>query len=116
MVSVCVCLCLGDDPAELIPRGSDRNGVHAIDAFFSVSSVMTTTGYATVDFNLWPTYSRIILVTIMFTGACAGSTGGGIKISRFVIYIKAVSKELRRLAHPAVCGICGSTARRWMML
>ncbi len=76
------------------------NGVGPIDAFFSVSSVMTTTGYATVDFNLWPTYSKIILVTIMFTGACAGSTGGGIKISRFVIYFKAVSKELRRLAHP----------------
>lgn len=71
-----------------------------IDAFFSVSSVMTTTGYATVDFNRWPTYSRMILVLIMFTGACAGSTGGGIKISRFVIYFKAVSKELRQLVHP----------------
>lgn len=76
------------------------NGAEAVDAFFSVSSVMTTTGYATVDFNLWPTYSKIVLVTIMFTGACAGSTGGGIKISRFVIYFKAVSKELRRVAHP----------------
>lgn len=85
---------------NLYHGGLIGNDVHAIDAFFSVSSVMTTTGYATVDFNLWPTYSRIILVTIMFTGACAGSTGGGIKISRFVIYIKAVSKELRRLAHP----------------
>lgn len=73
---------------------------HAIDAFFSVSSVMTTTGYATADFNLWPTYSRMILVLIMFTGACAGSTGGGIKISRFIIYFKAISKELRRLMHP----------------
>ena len=72
----------------------------AIDAFFSVSSVMTTTGYATVDFDLWPTYSRMILVAIMFTGACAGSTGGGIKISRFIIYFKAISKELRRMAHP----------------
>ena len=71
-----------------------------IDAFFSVSSVMTTTGYATVDFNRWPTYSRMILVGIMFTGACAGSTGGGIKISRFLIYFKAISKELRRMAHP----------------
>ena len=71
-----------------------------IDAFFSVSSVMTTTGFATVDFNLWPTYSRMILVIIMFTGACAGSTGGGIKISRFIIYFKAMGKELRRMAHP----------------
>ena len=73
---------------------------HPIDAFFSVASIMTTTGYATVDFDLWPTYSRMILVAIMFTGACAGSTGGGIKISRFIIYFKAVSKELRRMAHP----------------
>ena len=71
-----------------------------IDAFFSVSSIMTTTGYATVDFNQWPTYSRMILVLIMFTGACAGSTGGGIKISRFIIYSKAVSKELRRMIQP----------------
>jgi trk system potassium uptake protein TrkH len=71
-----------------------------IDVFFSVSSVMTTTGYATADFNLWPTYSRMILVLIMFSGACAGSTGGGIKISRFLIFFKAMSKELRRLAHP----------------
>ncbi len=73
---------------------------HGIDAFFSVASIMTTTGYATVDFNLWPTYSRIILVTIMFSGACAGSTGGGIKISRLIIAIKSVSKELRRMVQP----------------
>jgi trk system potassium uptake protein TrkH len=72
----------------------------AIDAFFSVSSVMTTTGYATADFNQWPTYSRMLLVMIMFTGACAGSTGGGIKVSRFMIYFKAMGKELRRVTHP----------------
>ncbi|MBR1759405.1 MAG: TrkH family potassium uptake protein [Lachnospiraceae bacterium] len=71
-----------------------------IDAFFSVASVMTTTGYATADFNLWPTYSRIILVIIMFSGACAGSTGGGIKISRMIILIKSVNKELRRMIQP----------------
>lgn len=73
---------------------------HVIDAFFSVSSVMTTTGFATVDFNLWPTYCRGILVMIMFTGACAGSTGGGIKISRWIIYMKTAATELRRLTHP----------------
>ena len=83
-------------------KGAGMLGTEAkpIDAFFSVSSIMTTTGYATVDFNQWPTYSRMILVLIMFTGACAGSTGGGIKISRFIIYIKAVSKELRRMIQP----------------
>ena len=77
--------------------GTEARG---IDAFFSVASVMTTTGYATVDFNLWPTYSRIILVAIMFSGACAGSTGGGIKVSRLIIAVKSVSKELRRMVQP----------------
>ena len=72
----------------------------AIDAFFSVASVMTTTGYGTVDFNLWPTYCRFILVLLMFPGACAGSTGGGMKISRWLIYCKGIAKELRRLTHP----------------
>ena len=71
-----------------------------VDAFFAVSSVMTTTGYGTVDFNLWPTYCRFILVLIMFPGACAGSTGGGMKISRWIIYCKGIAKELRRLTHP----------------
>ncbi len=71
-----------------------------IDAFFSVASIMTTTGFATVDFDRWPTYCRMILVIIMFTGACAGSTGGGIKISRFLIYFKSLAKELRRIVHP----------------
>ena len=71
-----------------------------IDAFFSVSSVMTTTGFATVDFNLWPSYCRAILVAIMFTGGCAGSTGGGLKVSRWVIYMKVVARELRRLTQP----------------
>ena len=77
-----------------------QEGSRVIDAFFSVSSIMTTTGYATADFNQWPTYCRMILVVIMFTGACAGSTGGGIKISRWVIYCKGIHKELRRLIHP----------------
>ncbi len=76
------------------------NSATVIDAFFSVSSVMTTTGYATVDFSKWPVYCQVILVMIMFTGACAGSTGGGIKISRWLIYKKSISKELRRLTHP----------------
>lgn len=71
-----------------------------VDAFFSVSSVMTTTGYATADFNLWPSYSRTILVMLMFTGACAGSTCGGIKMSRWIIYWKTLKRELRRMTHP----------------
>lgn len=69
-------------------------------AFFSVSSVITTTGFATVDFNLWPELSRIILVLLMIVGACAGSTGGGVKVSRFVILVKATASEVRHLLHP----------------
>ena len=62
-------------------------------AAFQVASIITTTGFATVDFNLWPEVSRTILVLLMFVGACAGSTGGGIKVSRFIILLKAMKKE-----------------------
>lgn len=67
---------------------------------FSVSSVMTTTGYGTVDFNLWPEFSRTIMVLVMFIGACAGSTGGGMKVSRIIMYFKAIQKEMCHLIHP----------------
>ena len=69
-------------------------------AAFQVGSIITTTGYATTDFNLWPQTSRTILVLLMFIGACAGSTGGGIKVSRFIILIKTIKKELHTLLHP----------------
>lgn len=69
-------------------------------AFFQVSSIITTTGYSTVDFNLWPTFSKIILVILMFFGACGGSTGGGIKISRIVIAIKKIFVDLKKQIHP----------------
>ncbi len=69
-------------------------------AFFSVSTVISTTGFVTADFNLWPTLSRTILVALMFVGACAGSTGGGIKVSRFVILFKSIRKEMSRMLHP----------------
>ena len=67
---------------------------------FTVAAIITTTGFMTVDFNLWPELSRTILVLIMFIGACAGSTGGGIKISRFIILFKSMAKEIRLLIHP----------------
>lgn len=67
---------------------------------FQVASIITTTGYATVDFNLWPELSKVILVLLMFCGACAGSTGGGIKVSRILIMLKSIVKEVRILAHP----------------
>lgn len=67
---------------------------------FQVASVITTTGFATVDFDKWPSLSKSILILIMFIGACAGSTGGGMKVSRIIIALKSVVKELKIMAHP----------------
>ena len=75
-------------------------GIALKDAYFQVSSILTTTGFATVDFNLWPTFSKIILITIMFIGGCAGSTGGGVKVSRIVILFKSLKREIQKLLHP----------------
>ena len=69
-------------------------------AAFQVGSIITTTGYATTDFNGWPEISRTILFLLMFIGACAGSTGGGIKVSRILILCKTVRKELHIFLHP----------------
>ena len=69
-------------------------------AAFQAASVMTTTGFSTVDFNLWPECSKNLMIVLMFIGACAGSTGGGIKVSRVVIYYKTIKKELDYLIHP----------------
>lgn len=75
-------------------------GVAFQQAAFQVGSIVTTTGFATTDFDKWPQASRTILVMLMFMGACAGSTGGGMKVSRFLILIKTVKKELIQLVHP----------------
>lgn len=68
-------------------------------AAFQVSSIITTTGYATLDFNHWPSFSKTILIWLMFIGACAGSTGGGMKVSRIVIMLKTIRKEMSCLIH-----------------
>ena len=75
-------------------------GEAARHAAFQVGSIITTTGYASTDFNLWPEVPRTILVLLMFVGACAGSTGGGIKVTRLVILVKTIKKELHTLLHP----------------
>ncbi len=67
---------------------------------FSVASIISTTGFVTADFNLWPAFSKSILVLLMFIGACAGSTGGGIKVSRVVILYKGATHEMKRMLHP----------------
>ncbi len=67
---------------------------------FQTSSIITTTGYSTADFNTWPTLSKTILFTLMFIGGCSGSTAGGIKVSRIVILFKKIRLTLKRLLHP----------------
>ena len=67
---------------------------------FQVSSIITTTGFSTTDFDKWPELSKSILVLLMFIGACAGSTGGGIKVSRIMIFVKTITKEIAIAAHP----------------
>ena len=69
-------------------------------AAFQVSSLITTTGFATADFNLWPVFSQLILLLLMFVGASAGSTGGGIKVVRVVVLFKVIKRELTRVIHP----------------
>ena len=69
-------------------------------AAFQVGSIITTTGYATVNFDAWSQTCRAILVLLMFVGACAGSTGGGIKVSRFIVMVKTMIKELNSYIHP----------------
>ena len=67
---------------------------------FQVSSIMTTTGFATADYTLWPTFSQSILCLLMILGACGGSTGGGLKVSRAIILVKSLGREVVRLVHP----------------
>ena len=69
-------------------------------AFFQVSSIITTTGYATADFDLWPGLSRAILFALLFIGGCAGSTAGGLKVSRAMILLRTIRREVNRLVHP----------------
>lgn len=82
-------------------RGMYANTADAVrDSAFTVASLISTTGFSTADFNLWPELSRTLLVLIMFIGACAGSTGGGMKVTRILILFKSMGKELESLAHP----------------
>lgn len=69
-------------------------------AFFQVGSIITTTGFSTVDFDTWPQLSKTILIILMFIGACSGSTGGGIKVSRILILLKSICVELSMMIHP----------------
>lgn len=69
-------------------------------SFFQVASIITTTGYSTCDFNLWPAFSRAILVILMFIGGCAGSTAGGLKVARVAILFKGAIRDMKKMLHP----------------
>ena len=75
-------------------------GLSLRDSFFQVSSIITTTGYATVDFDKWPTFSKGILFLLMFVGGCAGSTGGGMKNIRILVLLKLIKREVAKIFHP----------------
>ena len=68
-------------------------------SFFTVASIITTTGFGTMDFDQWPQYSRTLLVLLMFIGACAGSTGGGLKVSRVMLLLRTARRSMRRMIH-----------------
>lgn len=78
--------------------GSIGEALH--HAAFQVSSIMTTTGYASVDFEQWPAFSKAILFALMFVGACAGSTAGGLKVSRVLLLLKSIRRTVRKVLHP----------------
>ena len=69
-------------------------------AAFQVGSIITTTGYSTVDFDLWPSFSKTILLCLMVVGACAGSTGGGLKVARMLLIFKSLRRNIRQLLNP----------------
>lgn len=81
-------------------KGGTSLGIAVKDAAFQVGSIITTTGYSTTDFNQWDMVPKMILLMLMFVGACAGSTGGGMKVSRWLIVLKTVKKELFSFVHP----------------
>ena len=86
--------------ALTLMHGVESIGNALREAFFQVSSIITTTGFATVDFELWPEFSKHLLVLLMVVGACAGSTGGGMKVSRVLILVKSFVAEIRQIINP----------------
>ena len=82
----------------ILPQYSFADGLR--HAFFQVSAIMSTTGFASANFNLWPLFARMLLVILIFVGACAGSTAGGFKVSRIVLLVKSAIREIQRTLQP----------------
>ncbi|MGN1418765.1 MAG: TrkH family potassium uptake protein [Acutalibacteraceae bacterium] len=91
-------ICITLDTFKSCYGGHLYNAFH--DSAFSVASVISTTGFSTTDFDTWPQFSKFILFVLMFVGACAGSTGGGIKVSRLIILLKSAFYEIANIVHP----------------
>ncbi|WP_054740195.1 TrkH family potassium uptake protein [Cellulosilyticum ruminicola] len=91
---------------DLLVRGYYNSAGEALRfSAFQAASVMTTTGYATADYDTWSMFSKVILLSLMVMGGCAGSTGGGIKVSRFLIGFKTTRYTFKRILHPNACTI-----------
>lgn len=94
-----VALCVGGITVNILPLYSSIGEAFRHAAFQS-ASIVSTTGYATADFNLWPNFSKSLILLLMVVGGCAGSTAGGFKVARVVILLKSIKKELKKLLHP----------------
>ena len=81
-------------------------------AVFQVASIITTTGFATADYNLWPELSKCLLLMVMIVGACAGSTGGGMKVSRILILLKSIKQEVKKTLHPKSVSVVKLNGKR----
>lgn len=81
-------------------------------AVFQVASIITTTGFVTADFDLWPQFSKCIILLLMVVGACAGSTGGGMKVSRIILLFKTISREVKQILHPQSVNIVKLDGKR----
>ena len=96
LIAVCTVLIT----LNILPLYENSIPVALRHAYFQVSSIITSTGFATADYNLWPTLSKMVIVILMFTGCCAGSTGGGIKLIRIEVLCKVMAREIKRTVRP----------------
>ena len=85
-----------------VMRMYDTAGEALTHSFFQVASLVSSTGFGSTDFDTWPTLSKLTLILLMTVGACAGSTGGGVKVSRFMVLLKSIRKEFASYIHPKV--------------
>jgi len=89
------------DPDEKL-SSAEHSETALRDGLFQVVSMLTTTGFGTADFDSWNNFSRAMLILLMFVGGCAGSTGGGMKVIRHVLFIKILRREIEHSYHPSV--------------